>query len=444
MKPLPKKHDTASVYGLGRSGRALVAHLVALGVRVCAFDDKPREALGDLPRWLSSLGVPLYAGGEGESRGDFVFRTPAMRPDSPVLCRAALRGATVMGEAEYFARLCPAPIYAVSGSDGKTTTATMLAHLLASGGRRVYLGGNIGRSLLPFLSGMRQEDACVLELSSFQLQDMDTRFAVGVLTNLTPNHLNWHKSFEEYAAAKRRLALSSDLPVLRRGLFEDLDARRFSVEGDADFTLRDGVLWGLGVPLCHAAQMRLSGRHNIENLLAASAAAAGEITPRAVRELAMRFGGVAHRAEWVCDVRGVRYINSSIDTTPSRTAITLAALSGEGRLHLLLGGREKGLSYEVLTDALRGKRTLCYLFGESAPVAARALAGTGIAHASFLGMRDAFLAASGAAERGDTVLLSPAATAFDEFVDYEARGECFRRLCGQIKEQENENDEQHF
>ena len=444
MKPLPKKNDTVSVYGLGRSGRALVAHLVAKGVRVCAFDDKPREALGDTPLWLSSLGVPLYAGGEGEARGDFVFRTPAMRPDSPVLCRAALRGAVVMGEAEYFARLCPAPVYAVSGSDGKTTTATLLSHLLSTGGRRVYLGGNIGRSLLPFLDEMTVRDACVLELSSFQLQDMDTRFAVGVLTNLTPNHLNWHMGFEEYAAAKRRLALSSDTLVLRKGLFEDLLARRFSTDGDADFTLRDGVLWGLGVPLCRADEMRLSGRHNIENLLAASAAAAEVATPRAVRELALRFGGVAHRAEWVTRVRGVSYINSSIDTTPSRTAATLASLSGEGRVHLLLGGRGKGLSYEVLTDALRGRDALCYLFGESASAAACALAKTGIPHAGFARLEEAFFAASGAAARGDTVLLSPAATAFDEFVDYEARGERFRRLCEQIKEQEKENDEQEF
>ena len=438
MKPLPRKNDTASVFGLGRSGRALVAHLVAEGVRVCAFDDKPREALGDVPLWLFSLGVPLFAGGEGEARGDFVFRTPAMRPDSPVLCRAALRGATVMGEAEYFVRLCPVPVYAVSGSDGKTTTATMLSHLLSSGGRRVYLGGNIGRSLLPFLGGMRAGDVCVLELSSFQLQDMEVRFHAGVLTNLTPNHLNWHKSLEEYAEAKRRLALSSELCVLRRGLFEELPARRFSADAPADFTLRDGVLWGLGVPLCRESEMRLSGRHNIENLLAAAAAAADAVTPRAVRELAMRFGGVAHRAEWVCEVHGVCFINSSIDTTPSRTAATLAGLSPLRRVHLLLGGRGKGLSYEVLIDALRARDIPCYLFGESADALARALRGVGHPYAVFARMEDAFFAAVAAARKGEGVLLSPAATAFDEFVDYEARGEHFRRLCEQIKETEKE------
>jgi UDP-N-acetylmuramoylalanine--D-glutamate ligase len=157
-----------------------------------------------------------------------------------------------------------------------------------------------------------------------------------------------------------------------------------------------------------------------------------------VRDLARRFGGVAHRAEWVCDAQGVRFVNSSIDTTPSRTAATLAGLPKQGRVHLLLGGRGKGLSYEVLTDALRGTDAHGYLFGESAVTAARALAGTGVPHASFEKMEDAFLAAVREAERGDTVLLSPAATASDEFVDYEARGECFRRLCGQIKEKEKE------
>lgn len=428
MKPIPKKHDTVSVFGLGRSGRALIAHLCAVGAHVYAFDDAPEEALGDIPAWLSSLGVPLYAGGTGEARGEFVFRTPAMRPDAPALCRAALRGAVVLGEAEYFAALCPCPIYAVTGSDGKTTTATMLAHLLSASGKRVYLGGNIGRSLLPFLGEMRADDVCVLELSSFQVCDMECRFAVGAVTNLSPNHLNWHTSFSEYEGAKRRLAVLSERRVLRAGLFDELSGTRFSASEEADFCLRNGMLFGFGVPLCAASDVRLPGRHNIENLLCAAAAAADAVTPAAVRELARRFGGVAHRAEWVGRRRGVDFINSSIDTTPTRTAATLRALAERsGRILLLLGGRGKGVSNEPLLPALLGGRVRPYLFGEAAEEMGAFLSAHAVSYAFSPTMGEALRAAYADAREGDTVLLSPAATSFDAFVDYEARGDFFRR-----------------
>lgn len=428
MKPMPKKNDVASVFGLGRSGRALVTHLVRSGVRVYAFDDAPQDALGDVSLWLSSLGVPLFAGGRGEARGDFVFRTPSMRPDHPVLCRAALRGAVIMGEAEYFSMLCPAPVYAVTGSDGKTTTATMLARLLAASGKRTYLGGNIGRSLLPFLDEIKEDDACVLELSSFQLSDMECPLDTGVVTNLTPNHLNWHKSFAEYAAAKRRLAELSRRRVLRQGLFEELDAYRFSVDGDADFTLRDGMLLGLGLPLLPAADVRVRGRHNLENLLAATAAAAPLVTPHTVRAFARAFGGVAHRMETVARVDGVRFIDSSIDTTPSRTAVTVSALGEQGRLLLLLGGRGKNLSYEPLCAVLSGTDVLCFLFGETADMLARILSQRGIPFVRCGDMASAVRQAMGEAKRGDTVLLSPAATSYDAFRDFEERGDAFRAL----------------
>lgn len=428
MKPMPRKNDTASVFGLGRSGRALVTHLVRAGVRVYAFDDAPREALGDIPLWLSSLGVPLYAGGKAEARGTFVFRTPAMRPDHPTLCRAALRGAVVMGEAEYFAALCPCPILAVTGSDGKTTTSTMLAGLLASSGKRVYLGGNIGRSLLPFLDEMRADDLCVLELSSFQLSDMECTFHTGVVTNLTPNHLNWHRSLAEYESAKRRLPRLSERRVLRAGLFPEMDALRFSCDTDADFTLRDGVLYGLGLPLMRASDVRVEGKHNLENLLAAACAAAPYVTPAALRRFARAFGGAPHRMEKVAERDGVRYINSSIDTTPSRTAATVAAQRDKGRLLVLLGGRGKHLSYAPLCDALAASDARAFLFGEAEEEMACALGERGIPFARCGSMEGALDAAQGEATAGDTVLLSPAATSFDAFIDFEQRGDAFRAL----------------
>ena len=431
MKPMPRKNDVASVFGLGRSGRALITHLVREGVRVYAFDDAERDALGDVPLWLSSLGVPLFAGGQGEARGAFVFRTPSMRPDHPRILRAALRGATVMGEAEYFAMRSPAPVYAVTGSDGKTTTATMLAGLLEAAGKRVYLGGNIGRSLLPFLDEMTERDVCVLELSSFQLLDMECSFHTGVVTNLTPNHLNWHASMAEYVAAKRRLVLLSERRVLKAGLFDDVDAVRFSSGGAADFTLRGETLTGYGIPLCRRDDLRLRGEHNILNLLAASAAASHLVSPHAVRDFARRFGGAPHRMEEIASLGGVRYVDSSIDTTPSRTAVTLMATDTDGRILLLLGGRGKGLSYEALTAAIGKRRVRAFLFGETEEETMAALLPTGCPYLRCGTMRDAFHAAHAEARRGDTVLLSPAATSYDAFVDFEARGDYFRTLVAE-------------
>lgn len=431
MKPMPKKNDTASVFGLGRSGRALVTHLVRRGVRVYAFDDAKRESLGELPLWLSSLGVPLFTEGRGEARGDFVFRTPAMRPDHPALLRAALRGAVILGEAEYFASLCPAPIYAVTGSDGKTTTATMLAGLLSSQGVRTYLGGNIGRSLLPFLDEMTESDACVLELSSFQLIDMACPFGLGLVTNLSPNHLNWHKSLQEYQEAKRRLMTLAHRRVLPVHLFEEVEAVRFSAGDEGDFCIRDGMLYGFGVPLCREAEIRLTGRHNHLNLLAAACAVADRVTPAVVRDYAARFGGAPHRMERVLTREGVTYINSSIDTTPSRTAVTLDAIAEGTRVLLLLGGRGKGLSFAPLLSALTRRDTVCFLFGESEDALADALSAAGQRCVRCGTMENAFAFAKGEARAGDTVLLSPAATSYDAYVDFEARGEAFRALVNE-------------
>lgn len=444
MKPIPNKHDTVSVFGLGRSGRALISHLVTLGARVYAFDDAPLEKLADTARWLSSLDVPLTAGGGGEARGSFVFRTPAMRPDSPVLCRAALRGATVMSEAEYFALLCPCPVYAVTGSDGKTTTATMLSHLLSASGRRVYLGGNIGRSLLSFLPEMQPNDACVLEISSFQACDMTAPVAVSALTNLTPNHLNWHKSLAEYTEAKQRLLTLGGRRVIREGVFPALSGVRFSSDANTEYGIRDGVLWGRGVPLVRESEMCLSGRHNAENLLCAAAAAEDAVTPRAVRELARRFAGVSHRAEWVASARGVDFIDSSIDTTPSRTAVTLSALGKRyARIHLLLGGRGKGLSPSPLLPLLSDTgRVRPYLFGEYAEQLSSYLASHGIPFLCTPSMEDAVRLAFCEAREHEAVLLSPAATSFDAYLDFEARAESFVRSARILCEKENKENKE--
>ncbi|MBO5653579.1 MAG: UDP-N-acetylmuramoyl-L-alanine--D-glutamate ligase [Clostridia bacterium] len=432
MKPLPTRNDVASVVGVGRSGWALISHLTERGVRVYAFDDKPREALGDLPARLAAMDVPLFASGEGELRGSFVFRSPSVRPDTPRLCRATLRGATVWGEAEYFAALCPCPIYGVTGSDGKTTTATMIASLLTASGRRTHLGGNIGRSLLPFLPDMRREDACVLELSSFQLMDFSVPVHTGVVTNLSPNHLNWHTDFAEYAAAKRRLVSLSHRAVLEEGLFEGVSALRFSARGEGNVTVKDGYITGFGVPLFSARHLKLRGEHNLKNLLAATAALGDVITPSMLLSFAQDFAGVPHRMERVGEKRGIHFINSSIDTTPTRTAATVAAM-GEERFLLLLGGQGKHLPLAPLETAVK-KAEKVYLFGEIGAEIAAFLDGLGLTYLACGSMEAAVLAAYAEASAGDNVLLSPAATAYDAYRDYEERGEVFRRIVQKLPE----------
>ena len=433
MKLFPEDCDSVSVLGLGRCGMAVIEYFAPRGVRLFAFDDADIPPDDARALRLRALGVPLFTRGEGELRGDFVFRAPAIRPDTPRLCRAALRGMTVLTEAELFMHLCPARIFAVTGSDGKTTTSSMLASLLETTGRRVYLGGNIGRSLLPFADEMTKEDLCVLELSSFQLTDMDAHASVGVLTNLSPNHLNWHRDMAEYAAAKRRLLSMSDKRVLRTALFEDTAGVRFSADADGDYCCRGGLLWGRGVPLCRSTDLRLPGVHNIENLLAAAAAAEEYIKPSDVCSVARRLAGAPHRMQWVGDVRGVHFYDSSIDTTPSRTAVTLAAMHAAGhRISLLCGGAEKGLSFEPLVLAAKKFRARIYLFGAAEERIAKALREYRVPYTVCGDLGTAIGYAFSHACENETVLLSPACTSFDAFADFEARGEFFRHTVANL------------
>lgn len=426
-----EQKTAVSVLGTGRSGMAIIEHLALKGVRVYAFDDGVSSPA--VRERLAALGIPLYEEGEGELRGEVVFRSPAVRPDAPRLCRAALRGARILTEAEYFLSLCPAPVFAVTGSDGKTTTASLLAALLARSGRRVFLGGNIGNSLLPVLPRLSREDLCVMELSSFQLSDMEARVYCGIITNLTPNHLNWHRDMAEYTAAKKRLLGMAEHRVLREGLFPEENAVRFCAEQKSDYTAENGLLLARGIPLCRADEVRLCGKHNIENLLAAAAAAEAFVTPADVRFVARSFSGVPHRMEWLGEKKGVGFYNSSIDTTPDRTAVTLRALPKNGRRILLLcGGKGKGLSFSPLAAAAKQAAARAYVFGAAREEIAAAFAENDMPCVLCGSMQKAFAEAFADAERGDLILLSPACTSFDAFADFEERGACFRELVAKI------------
>ncbi|MCQ2385877.1 MAG: UDP-N-acetylmuramoyl-L-alanine--D-glutamate ligase [Clostridia bacterium] len=430
MKPIPSAGDRAIVFGLGVSGMAVTEHLLSRGVSVYGVEEKPTPAIREK---LSHWDVPLLSLTHPLPCAEFAFRSPGMRPDHPLLLQSLKKGAILTGETDYFSALCPCPIIAVSGSDGKTTTAKMISLALEAGGYSVFLGGNIGRSLLPYLSRISEKSFVVLEVSSFQLMDVSFSPRVGVLTNLTPNHLDCHTDMREYTLCKKRLPLCSQRAVLPFGLFEDLDKTlpditRFSVTHSCAYEKRGKTLFARGEPLLDDSQMQVGGLHNQANLLAASAALEGIVPLSVIRGVGMTFKGVSHRMETVCLKNGVKYIDSSIDTTPSRVLTTLRGVPmKEGHTHLLLGGSEKGLSFDELAKELSRYPVIPYVYGDAKAHLAEALSRKGVAFGVFSGMEEALNAAKKAAKPGDTVLLSPACASFDEFANYIQRGNVFKQ-----------------
>ena len=338
------KGKTAAVIGLGVSNRPLVELLARNGVKVIACDRKERAALGGAAAHYEALGAVLHLG-EGYLRdldADVVFRTPGMRPDVPELLEAKAHGAVITSEMEAFFAVCPCPILGVTGSDGKTTTASVIAELLKAEGRRVWLGGNIGRPLLADAEQMTPDDLAVLELSSFQLMDMPYSPQVAVLTNLAPNHLDVHRDMAEYIASKENIYLhqstrdtaifNADNAITRNLSGKAVGrARLFSRQeevADGAF-VRGGAIWlrdAAGerevLPL---ADIRLPGWHNVENYMAALLAVDGLVRDETVRRVAQEFAGVEHRIEFVRELHGVRYYNDSIATSPTRTIAGLRA-----------------------------------------------------------------------------------------------------------------------
>ena len=447
----------AAILGLGRANLPLIDELTARGARVTVRDRRPPEALPLSPAALTARGIPFFCG-DGYLDGifeDYLFRAPGMRPDLLPLREAAARGARLVSEYEMFASLCPAPLLGITGSDGKTTTTTLAGLFLKEdGARRVFVGGNIGTPLLSFLKEIREKDIAVAELSSFQLMDATVAPARAVITNISENHLDWHTDMAEYIAAKRRIlgahthaVLNADSPVTAAIAQERGDKTLFSSRAErADLlsrfgdchtvTAEGGSVCYDGISLFSVGALRLRGRHNLENCMAAIGLTYPFVCDKgAFLRVARRFGGVAHRLECVGCARGVTYYNSSIDSTPTRTAAALVALGG--RPILLSGGRVKGLSYTPLGKAARGRVRALLLFGEAREEIACAMRGAGVAHECFATMEEALDRAREIAVSDDTVLLSPASTSFDAYKNFEERGECFRRqVQGYIKEEE--------
>nr|WP_326164761.1 UDP-N-acetylmuramoyl-L-alanine--D-glutamate ligase [uncultured Oscillibacter sp.] len=454
------KDKTVAVIGIGVSNRPLIELLLSRGIAVTACDKKDRAALGALAGELEGKGCRLRAGPdylEGLTE-DVIFRTPGMRPDLPELTAAVGRGSVLTSEMEVFFQVCPCPIIAVTGSDGKTTTTTIIAQLLRAAGRTVHLGGNIGHPLLAEAGGMDPSDIAVLELSSFQLMTMTESPHIAVVTNLAPNHLDVHKDYAEYIHAKENIfthqgaediaVFNADNEVTRsfigreRGGLRTFSRREAVGRGAylaAGPSGEGQAIWMANEqgrrPVLPLAGIKLPGVHNVENYMAAIAAVDGEVPDETIRAFAGSFGGVEHRIELIRELDGVRWYNDSIASSPSRTIAGLNAFPG--KVVLIAGGKDKGVSYDSLGPVVNEHVKLLILCGATAgAIRAAVEQAEGYAGLEIADVEDYHQAAALARSRtsaGDVVILSPASTSFDRFANFMERGRVFKEIVNGLK-----------
>ena len=445
---------TVAVIGIGVSNQPLIRLLLERGIAVTACDKKNRETLGIVAEQLEANGCRLRLG-EAYLDGlteDVIFRTPGMRPDLPQLAAAVSRGSVLTSEMEVFFEVCPCPKIAVTGSDGKTTTTTIIAELLKRAGKTVHLGGNIGHPLLAETGKMKPEDVAVLELSSFQLMTMTHSPHIAVVTNLAPNHLDVHKDFQEYIDAKENIFThqsAKDIAVFNADNPYTLEeasravgrARLFSRKKE----LEDGVfLRGDAVIARHngeerqvttTADIKLPGVHNIENYMAAIAAVDGLVPDGIIRDFAREFGGVEHRIELIRTRKGVRWYNDSIASSPSRTIAGLNSF--REKVILIAGGKDKGISYESLGPVINDRVKLLILCGATAGVIRQSTEQApnyeGLEIVDVADYHQAVALADSRAQEGDVVILSPASTSFDRFANFMERGRVFKDIVNSLE-----------
>ena len=442
---------TVAVIGIGVSNTPLLRLLLREGISVTACDRSSREKLGALAGELEAAGAKLQLG-DGYLQNlsqDVIFRTPGLRPDVPELEAARAKGSTITSEMEVFFEVCPCPIIAVTGSDGKTTTTTIIAQLLRAAGHTVHVGGNIGHPLLAEADIIRPTDWAVLELSSFQLMTMTHSPHIAVLTNLAPNHLDVHKSMEEYVWAKENIfrhQQPGDIAVfnLDNAITRELSAHApgralyFSrqaepengvfLRGDAVISRRDGH----ERQIMTTEDIRLPGVHNVENYMAAIAAVDGLVPDETIRTFARAFNGVEHRIELVRTWRGVRFYNDSIASSPSRTIAGLRSF--KEKVILIAGGYDKHIPFDVLGPEVVEHVKLLILCGATADkirAAVEQAPGYQPGHPEILDVTPFQRAVETARDRavpGDVVTLSPACAAFDQFRNFMERGKTFKAI----------------
>lgn len=435
-----------TVLGLGISNIPLIDFLLGRGATVVARDQKEIDTSNEQIKDFLSRGVIFKYGSNylQDIDGDFIFRSPGIRPDLPEITAAVKSGAVLTSEMELFFELCPAKIFAITGSDGKTTSTTLTYKLLEAEakkegkGRNIYVGGNIGAPLLPLVDSMTENDYAVVELSSFQLMTMQKSAWAAAITNITPNHLNWHTDMDEYTVSKynvyrhgsSRIVLNKD-----NGLTAALIGKTggeeitFSLTDDADICEKDGYINAFGENYLKVCDIKIPGRFNVANYMCAIGMTFGFVSKETITEVAKTFGGVEHRNEFVREVNGVKYYNSSIDSSPSRT---MAALSSYPVKPILICcGRDKHVPFDELAKMILQKAKALILSGEAREQILTAMKKANCGDFPITireDFTDAINAARDLASSGDIVLLSPACTSFDAFKNFEERGRKFKEI----------------
>lgn len=434
------------VLGLGVSNRPLVRLLLRCGIDVTGCDKTPREQLDAEVLDLERMGAKLHLGEDylRNITGDVAFRTPGLHPDKPELLALRRAGTVITSEMEAFFAVCPCPIIGVTGSDGKTTTTTLISEILKRAGHKVWLGGNIGTPLLDRADEMRSEDKVVLELSSFQLMDLRKSCHIAVVTNLAPNHLDMHRDMAEYVNAKKNIFLrqtKDDMLIVNHDneLTEGFAAeaagtvRRFSRRERVDGVyVENGTIFRDGTEVLRCADILLPGVHNIENYMAAIAAVEGMASDGDIRYVAKHFGGVEHRIELVRVKDGVSYYNDSIASSPSRTIAGLRSFPM--KVILIAGGYDKHIPYDALGVEIAAHVKLLICTGATGgKIAAAARAVEGMPEILEIDdFYEAIRTASARAQAGDVVLLSPASAAFDRFKNFMVRGAEFKKTVMEL------------
>lgn len=448
------KGKKIDVVGIGISNTPVITMLAKLGAVVAAYDKTEKHNLGDIAGELESLGVTLVC---GESylehlSGEIVIKTPGLRFDHPALAAARGRGAKITSEMELFFDVCPCKIIAVTGSDGKTTTTSLIYEMLTRAGYTCHLGGNIGKPLLPRAMDIKPTDIVVAELSSFQLHTMTKSPDIAVVTNLSPNHLDVHKSMDEYVDAKTNIfKFQSDDGLLivnydneiTNGFSPNGAVRRFSFKQTPDC---DGAYYqngnvylkqnGESKKLLSREDILLRGDHNVENYMAAILAVKDLCPADIIVKTARSFGGVRHRIEYVATKDGVMFYNDSIGSSPTRTIATLRSF--DKKVILIAGGYDKKLPFDALGPEVLSHCKALFLTGAtrdkiaSAVTSADGFEKSGLHISIDPDFEGTVRSAAAFAKDGDIVLLSPACASFDAFKNFEVRGDRFIEIVNSL------------
>lgn len=423
--------------GVGISNIPIIKAFCGAGASVTVRDMKEKDKIYGIEQ-LEGLKIRFCTGENylSDIEEELLFLAPAVRPDKPELLKAAANGTRLTTELNEFLSLCPCKTFGITGSDGKTTTTTLIAKILEADGKNVWLGGNIGKNLFQCLDEIQPDDYVVMECSSFQLMKMHHSPDVAVFTNLSPNHLDWHKDMDEYFDSKKNIyRFNQNCKVIVNAdnqYTASVENEREVTMISCEKTLEKGVYYdGTGI-YAHGKQIlteediMLLGIHNRYNYCCAVAATLGLVSVDAVKKVANTFGGVEHRCEFVREHEGVKYYNSSIDSSPTRTEA--ACNSFKDKVIIICGGYDKNIPLEPLGPLFNNKVKACVLMGATADKIQTVLKNCGFDGTVLRAadMQDAVSKASSLAKAGDSVLLSPAAASFDMFRNFEERGNIFK------------------